>query len=194
MNGTLAPPGLRSAFGRGRDQSRWRGVGPACESGNVKFTISRTPFDDPVAQLLCAEIQDEYVRRYGTGDETELGTDDFDPPRGDFVVAFDEAGEPLGCGGWRSHEDDAEMKRVYVRAGARRRGLARAIVAAVETSAAEAGRRRVILETGPLQPEAVAMYSAIGYEPVTPFGYYANEDGSIHLGKELRSGAQAASA
>ncbi len=155
--------------------------------GRVQYTLSRTRFDSPVAQLLCAEIQEEYVRRYGSGDETRLGEDDFHPPNGDFIVAFDEAGEPAGCGGWRAHEDDAEMKRVYVREHARRQGLARLLVAAVEASAAEAGRKRVILETGPRQPEAVAMYGALGYVPVTPFGHYACTDGSIHLGKELGS-------
>jgi GNAT superfamily N-acetyltransferase len=158
----------------------------------VQYTLSRTRFDSPVAQLLCAEIQEEYVRRYGGGDETQLGEDDFHPPNGDFFVAYDETGEPAGCGGWRAHVDDAgvqaaEMKRVYVREHARRQGLAKLLVAAVEQSAAEAGRKRVILETGPRQPEAVAMYELLGYAPVTPFGFYACTDGSIHLGKELRS-------
>lgn len=154
----------------------------------VQYTLSRTRFDSPVAQTLCAEIQEEYVRRYGAGDETELATDDFDPPNGDFIVAFDEDGEPLGCGGWRAHGDhDAEMKRVYVRESARRRGLARLLVAAVEDSAAQAGRKRLVLETGPRQPEAISMYEALGYVPVTPFGYYACADGSLHLGRELRS-------
>jgi GNAT superfamily N-acetyltransferase len=158
----------------------------------VQYTLSRTRFDSPVAQTLCAEIQEEYVRRYGGGDETQLGEDDFHPPNGDFIVAFDEAGEPVGCGGWRSHggdggSRDAEMKRVYVREHARRRGLASLLVAAVEASAAEAGCKRVILETGPRQPEAVAMYGVLGYAPVTPFGHYACTEGSIHLGKELGS-------
>ncbi|WP_245680979.1 GNAT family N-acetyltransferase [Glycomyces harbinensis] len=153
----------------------------------MEIQIARTHFDSPVAQTLCDEIQAEYVRRYGGGDETALGAGDFDPPNGDFLVAYDESGEPLGCGGWRTHEDDAEMKRVYVREHARRQGLARRLVAAVEASAAAAGRRRLILETGPEQPEAIAMYRALGYVPVTPFGFYASEEGSLHLGKELRS-------
>lgn len=155
----------------------------------MQYTLSRTRFDSPVAQQLCAEIQQEYVRRYGGGDETRLGDDDFHPPNGDFIVAYDEHGEPAGCGGWRAHGDDgakdAEMKRVYVREHARRQGLAKLLVAAVEASAAEAGCKRVILETGPRQPEAVAMYGVLGYEPVTPFGFYACAEGSIHLGKEL---------
>lgn len=140
-----------------------------------------------MAQALCEELQAEYTSRYGDGDQTLLREGDFDPPNGDFIVAFDSGGEPLGCGGWRAHEDgEAEMKRVYVREGARRRGLARLIVARIEDSAAEAGRKRLVLETGPRQPEAIAMYRALGYRPVTPFGYYAGADGSLHLGKELR--------
>ena len=163
------------------------GHGGYAKVDHVQYTLSQTRFDNPVAQTLCAELQEEYVRRYGGGDETQLGEDDFHPPNGDFIVAYDETGEPAGCGGWRSHEDDAEMKRVYVRESARRQGLARLLVAAVEASATQAGRKRLILETGPRQPEAVAMYGALGYVPVTPFGHYACTDGSLHLGKELRS-------
>ncbi|MQM25740.1 GNAT family N-acetyltransferase [Glycomyces sp. NEAU-7082] len=118
---------------------------------------------------------------------TELADADFEPPNGDFLVVYDESGGAVGCGGWRSHGEDAEMKRVFVRESARRQGLAKRIVAAVEASAAAAGRKRVILETGPLQPEAVAMYGLLGYTAVEPFGYYGAEEGSIHLGKELGS-------
>ncbi|WP_344489256.1 GNAT family N-acetyltransferase [Glycomyces endophyticus] len=153
----------------------------------MQFTLSRTPYSSPVARALCGEVQAEYVVRYGEGDMTELADADFEPPNGDFIVVYDEAGEPVGCGGWRSHGEDAEMKRVFVRASARRQGLAKRIVAAVEASAAAAGRKRVILETGPMQPEAVAMYGLLGYTPVPAFGYYGQEEGSIHLGRELGS-------
>ncbi|WP_245595474.1 GNAT family N-acetyltransferase [Glycomyces tenuis] len=154
----------------------------------MQFTLERTPFTGALAQALCEELQAEYTRRYGSGDETRLEIGDFDPPNGDFIVAFDADGEAVGCGGWRANgDDDAEMKRVYVRESARRQGLARLIVAAVEASAAAAGRKRIVLETGPRQPEAIAMYRALDYRPVTPFGHYAEADGSLHLGKELRS-------
>ncbi|MFB9658967.1 GNAT family N-acetyltransferase [Glycomyces mayteni] len=153
----------------------------------MTFTIARTPYASPAARLLCDEVQAEYVVRYGSGDMTEMADADFEPPNGDFLVAYDGSGEPVGCGGWRAHGDDAEMKRVYVRASARRQGLAKRIVAAVEESAAAAGRKRLILETGPEQPEAVAMYALLGYTPVDAFGYYSAEEGSIHLGKDLAS-------
>ncbi|MEU6248086.1 GNAT family N-acetyltransferase [Glycomyces sp. NPDC047010] len=151
----------------------------------MTFTIARTPYSSPAARLLCDEVQAEYVVRYGSGDMTEMTDADFEAPNGDFLVVYDESGDPVGCGGWRAHGPDAEMKRVYVRESARRQGLAKRIVAAVEESAAAAGRKRLILETGPRQPEAVAMYALLGYAPVDAFGYYSAEDGSIHLGKEL---------
>ena len=155
---------------------------------DVQFTLQRVPYASPEAQALCAEVQAEYVSRYGDGDLTVLADGDFDPPSGDFLIAYDQTGEPVGCGGWRTlGQDDAEMKRVYVRESSRRRGLARQLVAAIEASAAEAGRKRLVLETGPRQPEAIAMYRALGYSPVVPFGVYAKYDDSLHLGKELGS-------
>jgi GNAT superfamily N-acetyltransferase len=168
------------------DHRRCGGPDRRVNVDRVQYTLRRTPFTDAVAQALCEEVQAEYTQRYGGGDDTLIELDDFDPPNGDFIVAFDAEGAPLGCGGWRAHEAaDAEMKRVYVRQSARRRGLAKLIVAAIEASAAEAGRKRVILETGPRQPEAIAMYRALGYRPITPFGYYSDAEGSLHLGKEL---------
>ena len=56
---------------------------------------------------------------------------------GVFLVAYAD-GVPAGCGGWRSHGDDgetAEIKRMYVAPEARRRGIARRLLAALEDSA-----------------------------------------------------------
>jgi hypothetical protein len=43
----------------------------------------------------------------------------------------------------------------------------------------------VVLETGRAQPEAIALYASSGYEPIAPFGYYADAPGAVHLGKSL---------
>lgn len=143
-------------------------------------------FDSPAARRLNDEVQAEYVRRYGSGDETVISAADFTPPRGGYFIGYDEAGQPVASGAWRAHgESDAEMKRLYVAASARGRGLARAMVAHLEADAAAAGRTRMVLETGEGQPEALALYASLGYAPVTPFGYYAGEAGACHLGKSL---------
>ena len=54
----------------------------------------------------------------------------------------------------------------------RRRGLAWRVLAALEEAASAAGYRRLILETGPRQPEAAAMYARRGYRRIPVFGRY----------------------
>jgi GNAT superfamily N-acetyltransferase len=139
------------------------------------------------AQLLTAEVQQEYVRRYGgAGDVAPIDTSEFDAPHGAFFMVY--VGDvPAGMGGWRRHGDDgdAEIKRMYVRPAFQRRGIARAILERLETTARAAGYSRLILETGLEQPEAIAMYRSAGYEDVPAFGFYAAYDDSVHLGKRL---------
>ena len=149
---------------------------------HVEFRPER--FDAPPVRTLDAEIYAEYVARYGEGDATTLGVADFLPPNGAFFVGYAD-GEPVACGGWRTHDVDAEMKRVYVASSVRGLGLAKRIVGLLEEDARGAGKRRMILESGTGQPEALALYAALGYGAVTPFGHYAGYPNARHLGKDL---------
>jgi len=141
------------------------------------------------AQVLTAEVQAEYGRRYGgEGDISPIDLHQFDPPRGHFAMIYVD-GVPAAMGGWRiggpAGDTDAEIKRMYVRPQFTRRGLARAVLAALESSAAAAGITRLVLETGTAQPEAIALYLSSGYVEVAPFGFYADYDDSVHLAKTL---------
>ncbi|HEV2779626.1 MAG TPA: GNAT family N-acetyltransferase [Actinophytocola sp.] len=147
--------------------------------------IRVVPYDHPDAGSLIDEVQQEYVVRYGGPDGTRVDPAQFAPPRGLFLVGYLD-GAPVACGGWRAHADGVvEVKRMYVVPAARGRGLARAMLAELELSAKRAGARRLVLETGSRQPEAVALYRSSGYTDVPPFGYYANAPESVHLGKTL---------
>ena len=154
--------------------------------------IEPRPFDDPDVRSLVDEVQAEYVRRYGGPDETVLVPGEFAAPTGAFLLAHVH-GRPVGIGGWRSptrahglRDGDAEIKRMYVRADARRRGIARRILEALERSASESGRSRMVLETGTAQPEAIAMYETAGYTPMPErYGRYADEPSSLYYSKEL---------
>ena len=141
-------------------------------------------YADPDASKLIAAVQQEYVVRYGGQDGTPVDPAEFTPPAGLFLVGY-AGGEPVASGGWRSHGTDAEIKRMYVAPAFRHRGLARQLLAELERTAAAAGHRRVILESGSQQPEAVALYRSSGYTPIPPFGIYAAAQGAVHLGKEL---------
>ena len=74
---------------------------------------------------------------------------------------------------------------MYVAASARGRGLARTILAELERTALEAGRRRMVLVTGSKQPEAVALYRSSGYHDVPNFGLYKDEPECVCFGKAL---------
>ena len=149
------------------------------------MNIEARPYDHPDSALLVAQVQQEYVVRYGEPDNSPVDPAQFAPPLGLFLVAYLD-GAPVATGGWRLYEDDAvEVKRMYVAPSARGRGLARTLLAELERAALAAGRTRVVLETGEAQPEAVQLYKSAGYTPVPAFGYYAGEPLSIHLGKDL---------
>ena len=150
-----------------------------------EIKIRMADFGDPAVRALLMDVLGELSERYGgSGDDTPIGDDDFTPPDGAFFVADD--GERLvGCAGWRRHGDDAELKRMYTAKAARGRGLARRLLATVEESARAAGCRRVILETGDRQPEAIALYESAGYTRIEDFGYYKDEPGVLSFAKPL---------
>jgi GNAT superfamily N-acetyltransferase len=153
------------------------------------------PFDDPDAVKLIDEVQREYVLRYGDPDQTPVDPAQFTLPRGLFVVGYAD-GMPVACGGWRAHHDppegllhtDAELKRMYVVKSARGKGFARTVLAELESTAAAAGRRRAVLETGHKQPEAIALYRSSGYTEIAKFGLYRCEALSVCFGKDLIAG------
>ncbi|MFJ3642518.1 GNAT family N-acetyltransferase [Streptomyces sp. NPDC090108] len=158
------------------------------------MNIRRVRFDHPDALKLNDEVQAEYHLRYGDGgDATSLDAADFDPPRGVYLIAYDEQDRPVATGGWRgrdrneegNEDGDAELKRMFVVDGMRGRGLARRILAELEADARAAGRTRMVLETGSKQPEAIALYVSSGYEPCVKFGYYRHHEESRCYAKQL---------
>ncbi len=142
------------------------------------------PFDHPDSTQLIAQVQAEYVRRYGGADATPLEAAEFAPPRGLFLARYLD-GKAVACGGWRTCGADAEIKRMYVAAHARGRGIARAVLACLEDTARAAGADWLVLETGQRQPEALALYRSSGYVDVPHFGTYADARLAVHLGKRM---------
>ncbi len=150
------------------------------------WLIRQVPITHPDAQRLVAEVQAEYVVRYGGPDNTPLEPGIFDAPSGAFFVVYDPGaadGEPtpVATGAWRRRRDveawgstdAAEVKRMFVSPAHRRRGLGRVVLAHLEATAREAGVAVMILETGDAQPEAMALYESAGYTAIPGFGHYA---------------------
>lgn len=83
---------------------------------------------------------------------------------------------------------------MYVIPSARGRGLSKAVLAGLEAAARDRGWTTLRLETGPRQPEAVALYEGAGYRPTAAFGAYAgarDAADSLFYERVLEPGAQA---
>jgi GNAT superfamily N-acetyltransferase len=159
----------------------------------AELDLVPTGYDHEHVRALDQEVQKLYVERYGGPDETPMTADQFAPPCGHFVVGYVN-GAPVTMGGWRLRADagttlpgdrPAEIKRMFVREHARGRGLGRRVLAELERAADAAGVDWLVLETGDQQPEAIALYRSAGYADIGSFGLYAEEDGSVYLGKRL---------
>ena len=161
------------------------------EAGASTLRLVQVGYEHPDAHRLIEAVQEEYVVRYGGRDGTPLDPLMFVSPHGSFFVGYLGA-EAVASGAWRAAEvtafgEDrvAEIKRMYVVPQARGRGLARAVLAHLERTAVEAGHRAMVLETGRGQPEAIALYESSGYTAIPRFGFYADYDTAVHLGKLL---------
>ncbi len=151
----------------------------------VSLEIRPAAYEDVVAAELIELVQQEYVVRYGGRDDAPVDPAEFSPPLGLFLVAVLD-GVPVGCGGWRDLGDGrVEVKRMFTAPAARGRGVARALLAELERTAAAAGHDRVVLETGLAQPEAMTLYASAGYDPLDGFGHYAGQPLSRSFGKDL---------
>ena len=154
----------------------------------TELAIRPVPYRSPEAVRLVRAALADLAQRYGgEGDATPVDPAQFAPPSGVFLVAWLD-GRPVGCGGWRTSPGDpdaAEVKRMYTEPGARGRGVARAVLGALEEAARAAGRKRMILETGTRQPEAIALYLAAGYGRIPDFGHYQGEPGVRSFGRDL---------
>lgn len=156
--------------------------------------LRQVDYDHPDAARLIAEVQQMYVERYGGEDDTPVEVAQFAPPKGLFLVGYLD-GEPIATGGWRAYDGsepdldltvgDVELKRMYVVPWARGRGYASILLQELENTARAAGHRRMVLETGDKQPEAIALYLARGYSDVRKFGMRKDSPTSVHLGKML---------
>ena len=147
---------------------------------------------DRDGSALAAQVQAEYVLLYGGPDDSLPADERFEPPDGAFFVGYVD-GLPVAMGGWRRRRDvaafgrqeSAEIKRMFVAPDARRRGHARAVLHHLEATARDAGAEVMVLETGTMQPEAIALYETAGYRRINDFGYYSWSPLSRCFGKPL---------
>jgi len=89
------------------------------------------------------------------------------------VIAIDDDGTPVAHAALRPFEGELEVKKVFVDASVRGRGVSRAIMTELERIAAERDIHSLVLQTGDLQVPAIALYLSMGYEPIAVYGKYS---------------------
>jgi len=152
------------------------------------ITIARAELSSATSRGLIAALNAELSGAYAEPGANHFALDPTEvaPGRGAFlVVCLD--GKPVGCGALRLLDDETgELKRMYVAPELRGRGLGRRLVAALEAEALALGARRLVLETGVRQTQALALYRNTGFHPIPLYGEYCLSPAtSVCLGKEL---------
>ncbi|MEO8093983.1 MAG: GNAT family N-acetyltransferase [Pseudolysinimonas sp.] len=102
-----------------------------------------------------------------------------------LLVARSDAGEAVGMAALVPDGAGAELKRMFVSAGARGTGLGRSLLEAVESAALARGILTLRLETGEPQVAAIALYEAAGFVRIEPVGEYADDPTSVCMQKLL---------
>jgi GNAT superfamily N-acetyltransferase len=139
---------------------------------NLDFRDGRV--DEGDGAILANAMRDEMGIVYPGLDLDDpsmpaAGPNELNPPAGAFLVGYFE-GRAVCCGGVKRLDAEAgELKRMYVVPDARGRGVARALLAALEERAREMGFAIARLDTGPRQPAARHLYETAGYEQIANF-------------------------
>jgi putative acetyltransferase len=86
------------------------------------------------------------------------------------LLLAQEEGIAAGCVAVRELDrSTAEMKRLYVRAAYRGRGIGRLLAEAAIAAARHAGYARMVLDSLPKMQEALALYRALEFREVAPY-------------------------
>lgn len=146
----------------------------------------QTGWDHPWASGLRGQMDAELRPRYRAF--VEQGRRRPLPPKAEdietvWIAVVD--GKPAATAALLRNPGYWEVKRVFVSPDFRRKALAQQALTKVEESARALGVQELVLQTGILQPEAVALYSREGWDRIPGFGPYAGDDGSVCFRKAL---------
>jgi putative acetyltransferase len=153
----------------------------------ASLTIVPEPLSSPAAGELIGRLNAELTERYPNPEDRHfhLAAEQVADGEGVFLVARLD-GEPVACGALRRIEPDTgEIKRMYVAPSQRGLGVGRRVLGELERHAHLLGLRRLVLETGVRQHEALALYERFGFRQIDRFGEYVNSPLSVCMAKDL---------
>lgn len=151
------------------------------------LAIAPEPLSSPAAGALIARLNAELTERYPSPEDNHfhLSAEQVAEGEGVFLVARLDR-EPVGCGALRRIEPGTgEIKRMYVAPSQRGLGIGRRVLGELERHAHLLGLRRLVLETGVRQHEALTLYERFGFRQIDRFGEYVDSPLSVCIAKDL---------
>lgn len=148
------------------------------------IALQRTTSDDPDFGKLVVQL-DAYLRVLDGEDHEFYAQFNKTNLLKNALVAYDQ-NEAVGIGAYKEFEPQvAEIKRMYVLPAYRGKGIATAILTALEQWAKEENYNRSILETGTMQEDAIGLYQKLGYTITDNFGPYQGVANSVCMQKNI---------
>ncbi|GGA61571.1 hypothetical protein GCM10011490_09830 [Pseudoclavibacter endophyticus] len=159
---------------------------------DVTIDVVEVSWDDAEGRRLRAAFDAEMAERYGDGPSRDA------PPEAvvqvasardriadafairletfltSVLVRIDGTAAAHGALFDRPDLGAVEIRKVVVDPAYRGRGLGHRIMSELESRAAARGAPRVVLDTGPRQPDAVALYESRGFARIPPFPPYTS--------------------
>jgi GNAT superfamily N-acetyltransferase len=166
----------------------------------VTVSLARVDWFDPRAVVLRAAMDAETSAMYaeftsGTTPEVRAAIDavlTVDPAAIEVAVLAVEDDRAVGHAALRPYHDEQgefgdelEVKKVFVDPEARGTGASRALMTWLEEYAVSKGIGSLVLQTGPLQIAAIALYEKLGYRAIEPYGGYGVIPGALCYRKVL---------
>ena len=146
--------------------------------------IAFEPANQPEVLALIDALDAYQKQLYPAESHHGIDIDALSRPNVLFAVArMADGGRAVGCGALVLNADHAELKRMYTDPSQRGRGVASSLLQLLEAEARRRGCTRFMLETGHLQPEALALYERHGYQRCGPFGNYVDDPNSVFMQK-----------
>jgi len=148
-----------------------------------EFRICAEPPTSSSVTALMRERDDYFDRLYANDDRNARSVDLSEESL--IFLTIRTGQELVGCGALLMRPEYGELKRFYLREAFRGRGLGRGLVRAIEIEAGRRGCRKLMLETGVLQPDAIALYEGQGFVRRGPFGAYEEDTLSVFMEKTV---------
>jgi DNA-binding MarR family transcriptional regulator len=135
--------------------------------------VAREPADSADAISCLDQYYRELAVRFDAGFDPAkgkpVGAAAMTPPHGWFFLAR-LGGRPVGCGALaRLGAKEGEVKRVWTAPDARGLGVARRVIAMIETTARQAGVTTLKLDTNRALKEAQSLYRKLGYVEIARY-------------------------